>query len=403
MAVQFETAFRSGIIALAIAGGGAAFLVMGVAAVSWRAQCEANPKAGVCFLSADPTPVQTSSLVAKRANPIAEPQPVVEAPAVEQPALLAATVSPPPAEFVAEPAPAADQQMVAAAEMMSSTFQTLSVLSAQINGSDPAPDPLQTAVTASVEDAVAATPVTAALPTPDPLGPTKRTVKLIPVSPTGTPVSSAATAAIDAAEQDDQPRAIAMQQVAAVEPDPALEPMAFATAPVAVPAGTPARVLEVDDNLVNVRSGPSTKSEKLWVLKRGDEVQALAVAGDWVQVQISDGKVGWMLGEFLDETNFDGLPRDEQVAVVVDAPVAPAAEPVVVDDTVAAAAPGGDLRRVTGGGVNVRASASSSGEKIFTLGPGEQVTVTETERGWLKIIDDQGRTGWLYEDFVTGV
>jgi hypothetical protein len=29
--------------------------------------------------------------------------------------------------------------------------------------------------------------------------------------------------------------------------------------------------------------------------------------------------------------------------------------------------------------------------------------VTDTNRGWLQITDDQGRSGWLYEDFVTRV
>lgn len=376
---------------------------MGVAAVSWRSQCEANPNAGICFLSAPAASTTAASIVPKRAPTI--PELAVEASAAPEPTLAASAATPAPAEMViAAPAPA-EAEMVAAAEMMNSTFATLSVLKAEINGSDPAPDPLQAAVTASVEEGVAATPLTAELPKPDPLGaPTKRTVKLIPISPTGTPVTSAASDAINAAEQDDLPRAVATQQFAAVEPDPSLEPMAFATAPTAVPAGTPARVLEVDDNLVNVRSAPSTDAEKLWVLKRGDDVQALAVAGDWVQVQITEDKVGWMLGEFLGEANLDDLPQEEQVAAVVDAPVAaPAAEPVVVDDAVAVVPPsGGDIRRVTGGGVNVRASASSSGEKLFALGPGEMVTVVETERGWLRVTDDQGRTGWLYEDFVTG-
>ena len=376
---------------------------MGVAAVSWRAQCEANPNAGVCFLSAPPAPSTTMSAVAKRAPTI--PELPVDTPAAPEPVVAEAATTPAPEIVTPLPLPApAEAEMVAAAQMMNSTFATLSVLKAEINGTDPAPDPLQAAVTESIEQAVAATPVTAPLPEPEPLGaPTKRTVKLIPISPTGTPVTSAASVAIDAAD-DPYQRAVA-QQVAAVVPDPSIEAMAFATPTATAAAGTPARVLEVDDNLVNVRSAPSTDAEKLWVLKRGDEVQALAVAGDWVQVQISEDKVGWMLGEFLGEANLDGLPQEEVASVVSTTPVAPAAEPVVVDDTVAEAAPtqtGGDVRRVTGGGVNVRASASSQAEKIFTLGPGEEVTVTDTNRGWLLVTDDQGRTGWLYEDFVTG-
>lgn len=394
--MRFETAFRSGVMALAIAGGGAAFLVMGVAAVSWRSQCEANPSAGVCFLSA-PTPATTTAVVAKRAEP-AVPQPAAPELAVEaEPALAAASTTPDPV-LPADPPP--QQAMVAAAEMMSSTFDVLSDLKAEINGSDPAPDPLQTAVVASAEQ----TADPAALPTPTPLNPaapTKRTVKLIPISPTGTPVTSAASDAIDAAE-DQAPRAVALQQVVAADSDPALKPMAFADPATSVPAGTPARVLEVTENLANVRSGPSTDSEKLFVLEDGDEVKALAVAGDWVHIEIDNGKSGWMLGEFLSDADLDGLP-EESVDVAAAPAVAeePAAEAVATD--VAEVSPsGGDVRRVLGSGVNVRASASSKAEKIFVLAPGEQVTVTDNNRGWLKITDDQGRVGWLYEDFVTG-
>lgn len=385
-------------MALAIAGGVAAFLVMGVAAVSWRAQCEANPRAGICFLGNNPAPSAVSSVVAKRA----EPAPVLPvAPKASEPVLAVAAAVPPAS--VAQPQPtAAESKLVTVAEMMSATFETLNDLKAQINGSDPAPDPLQAAMVADAEPDVA---VAAVLPTPAPLSaPTKRTVKLIPISPSGTPVTSAASDAIEAAELGEAPRAVATQQAGTTRSDPAIEAMAFAT-PNAVAAGTPAHVLEVDDNLVNVRSGPSTESEKLWVLKRGDEVQALAVAGDWVQVQISDGKVGWMLGEFLDEGSLDGLPEDAQVAAVAKppatTPVAPAAEPAA-QETVADVSQGGERRRVTGGGVNVRATASSSGEKLFALGPGEVVTVIGSERGWLKVTDDEGRTGWLYKDFVTG-
>jgi SH3-like domain-containing protein len=57
---------------------------------------------------------------------------------------------------------------------------------------------------------------------------------------------------------------------------------------------------------------------------------------------------------------------------------------------------------VRGAGVNVRASPSSSAEKLFALPGGRKVSVGETERGWLKITDENGRTGWLYEDYVSG-
>jgi uncharacterized protein YgiM (DUF1202 family) len=34
------------------------------------------------------------------------------------------------------------------------------------------------------------------------------------------------------------------------------------------------------------------------------------------------------------------------------------------------------------------------------LRAGEQVKVLENQRGWLRITDDQNRTGWLYQSYL---
>ena len=188
---------------------------------------------------------------------------------------------------------------------------------------------------------------------------------------------------------------------------PRVDAFAFATTADGVPAT--ARTMTVNDNLVNVRTGPSTEAERLLVLKRGDEVQALAVAGDWVEVEVSEGRTGWMLGEFLTEGDLTGLPEREVPVETAAAPVAeepvatePETELVAEVETTEATSLSGDVRTVRGAGVNVRSSPSSSAEKLFALPGGEQVSVTETQRGWLKVTDDRGRSGWLYEDYVSG-
>jgi uncharacterized protein YgiM (DUF1202 family) len=48
----------------------------------------------------------------------------------------------------------------------------------------------------------------------------------------------------------------------------------------------------------------------------------------------------------------------------------------------------------------VRSSPSKGGKVLFALSGGESVTVLENKRGWLRIKDDQGRTGWVYSDGV---
>ena len=55
---------------------------------------------------------------------------------------------------------------------------------------------------------------------------------------------------------------------------------------------------------------------------------------------------------------------------------------------------------MAGAGVNVRSGPGKSNGKVFGLTGGEKVTVGENQRGWLKITDDQGRTGWVYKDYL---
>ena len=42
----------------------------------------------------------------------------------------------------------------------------------------------------------------------------------------------------------------------------------------------------------------------------------------------------------------------------------------------------------------------NDGRVLFALNGGERVTVLDSSRGWLKIKDDQGRTGWIFSDGV---
>ncbi len=60
----------------------------------------------------------------------------------------------------------------------------------------------------------------------------------------------------------------------------------------------------------------------------------------------------------------------------------------------------GDLRTVGGSGVSVRSGPGKSHGRLFALRAGEQVKVLENQRGWLKITDDQNRTGWLYQSYL---
>jgi hypothetical protein len=72
------------------------------------------------------------------------------------------------------------------------------------------------------------------------------------------------------------------------------------------------------------------------------------------------------------------------------------------DTTAAAYAPvrGGDA--VIGRqGANVRSAPQTRGSSVlFALAPGEDVTVTQTAKGWSKVVDKSGRSGWVWNDLL---
>lgn len=45
----------------------------------------------------------------------------------------------------------------------------------------------------------------------------------------------------------------------------------------------------------NVRAAPGTEAAVLFVVERGDDLQALAYAGDWMRVSDAQGRSGWMI------------------------------------------------------------------------------------------------------------
>jgi len=59
---------------------------------------------------------------------------------------------------------------------------------------------------------------------------------------------------------------------------------------------------------------------------------------------------------------------------------------------------GGNIYVVLGSGVNVHSNYGKGNKILFAIAGGEKVTVLDTQHGWMKIRDDQGRTGWVWND-----
>lgn len=380
MTADVRALFRSGIVALVGLGVGAVFLILGVAAVALQAQCAS----GAIALGACP---QDVAVIAPIEPGSAEPELSAKDVAVAE--------APAPQAELAQPSPR-DRALTAAGQLIAGTFDAL----VEDTGSDDAA-PSEAEVTAVADVGSAAVEAggareDAASP---PLALAKRTVTSVPVSLDGQPVWTASrdpearSAAADAA-----------RDVAAV-PTPDIEPLAFAASPprpFPKPAElTPAPAAPSDPvqasgkatiaSAVNVRAGPSGDHKRLFVLAAGSEVDATHAEKGWVRVVDARGREGWAYSDFLDNVDLDALPAPEAGDVAVASAVA-----------VTPPASSGDVRTVKGQGVNVRSGPSSSSGKMFALRGGTKVTVTDTNRGWLKITDPNGRTGWAYQQYLSG-
>ena len=52
-------------------------------------------------------------------------------------------------------------------------------------------------------------------------------------------------------------------------------------------------------------------------------------------------------------------------------------------------------------GANVRSLPKTGGsEVLYALASGEEVTVTETSKGWSKVVDSRGRSGWVWNELL---
>lgn len=393
--MRLNAVFRSGVAAIVVLGAGAAFLILGIAGVSWRAQCAAAGAAGIC-MDADPI---VSTAIAEPAPdaPTSEPNPLMPAP---QPA--ADTVDPATAASATSRLSRREQQLRSAGALIAATFSTLSTLEPEASG--PAPLPQEVAMRA--EDAQAGAAPDAAAGGVSTTAPTttvlaKRTVQSVPITSDGQPVwpptASAYAAVASRAAQgfpdepfpDAVPISGPVAQTAAFDGAPVPEVrLAHAATPGA--AGDPVRG-RVGDDPVNVRSGPAASQARLFVLAAGAEIEATAQSQGWVRITDARGRTGWAYRDYLDLAGLDALPVATDVALSE----AASAQEKPADSAA-------DIRTVKGQGVNVRSGPSTSKAKLFALKGGEQVTVTGNEKGWLRITDSRGRSGWVYTSYLAG-
>ena len=109
-------------------------------------------------------------------------------------------------------------------------------------------------------------------------------------------------------------------------------------------------------NGVNIRSGPDTKKEVLWILFKGYPLQVNARKGKWAQVVDFDGDKGWI--------SVDLLSKEKTLIVKADT-------------------------------ANLRVGAGKDYEIVASVKRGVVFKPLTTHGDWVKVKHADGTTGWI--------
>lgn len=126
----------------------------------------------------------------------------------------------------------------------------------------------------------------------------------------------------------------------------------------------------VTANQLRVRSGPSTSYKVVTTLSQGATVTIIKTDSNWHQIKTSS-ITGWVAAEFIQDIKSDtgGSSSSQQTG------------------------------KVTANNLNVRSTASTSGNILGKLQKGSTVSILSVESNWVKI-QYNGQTAWISKEFV---
>lgn len=126
----------------------------------------------------------------------------------------------------------------------------------------------------------------------------------------------------------------------------------------------------INSDLINVREGPGLSYKVVSKVKKGDQLKLLKEEGDWLYVQVSPGKTGWV-ANWLVTKNIN---------------------PTITSGNSTNAT-------VSTNGLRLRSGPGTSYSVVTTLTTGEQVTIFQTDGDWVKV-DTKNGQGWVAREFL---
>lgn len=135
---------------------------------------------------------------------------------------------------------------------------------------------------------------------------------------------------------------------------------------------------------VNIRAGKGTDSNAIGKAKKGDKLQVLDSSGEWYKVELDDGKVGYVLGNYLKLGAADATKEAASSAKEAD-DTGTKETGVVVTKT---------------GELNIRAGMSKDDKIVGTAKKGSKIHVLKKTGEWYKVQLDDGTTGYANRSYI---
>jgi N-acetylmuramoyl-L-alanine amidase len=133
-------------------------------------------------------------------------------------------------------------------------------------------------------------------------------------------------------------------------------------------------IIQISVDNANVRSEPAMTASVIGSTKRNEQFQVLKEKYDWYQIQLTDGKKGWVASYIVTKGSGNS--------------------PAPVNSE-----PSSQIGTITADHVNVRDTPSLSASIIGKVNNGDQVNITSTTKGWVQI-GYQNETAWVSSRFV---
>ena len=126
--------------------------------------------------------------------------------------------------------------------------------------------------------------------------------------------------------------------------------------------------------LLNLRTGPSTSFTKIDGLSAGTPVYVLFQEGDWLLVQLQDGRTGWICSEY---TSYSAEMADKLPTII------------------------GEKTNVEVNQLNVRVGPDLNFNKTCQLNRNCSVLVYFEQGKWLLVRLADGSSGWIFREYTS--